>query len=85
MRLIKRKEGNPRERAFDAMKTAFLMNLTTIAAFGILAVIGVILNIAVYTEIGLLAVVGGGVVDFVATWCFNAPLVLSFVEKKKWF
>lgn len=83
VRIMKRREETAPQRAFQAMKVAVMMNLTSMAAFGVLAVIGFWLQIPTYTQIGLVAFIGGGAVDFVATWCFNAPLVLWFVERKE--
>lgn len=82
MRVFKRREGHPRERAFDAMKTGFLMNLTTLGAFGVLFLLGSWLQLDTYRTIGAIAVIGG-VVDFIATWCFNAGLILWFVERQE--
>ncbi len=81
VRVMKRKEDTAPKRAFQAMKVAMMMNLTSIAAFGVLAIVGYWLQIPTYTQIGLVAFIGGGIVDFAATWCFNAPLVLWFVER----
>jgi preprotein translocase subunit SecF len=83
VRIMKRKEDSPPQRAFQAMRIAVMMNLCTMASFGVLAVIGAWLQIPTYTQIGLVAFIGGGVVDFVATWFTNAPLVLWFVERKE--
>ncbi len=82
-RVLKRREENARERAFDAMKVGIIMNLTTIAAFGVLAALGYWLQIPVYFQLGLVAAIGGGVVDFIATWLANAPLVLWYAEKRE--
>ncbi|NYZ78303.1 hypothetical protein H0N96_02775 [Candidatus Micrarchaeota archaeon] len=82
-RVLKRREENARARAFDAMKVGAMMNLTTIAAFGVLAAIGYWLQIPVYFQLGVVAVIGGGVVDFIATWLTNAPLLLWYVERKE--
>jgi preprotein translocase subunit SecF len=83
VRIMKRREDTAPARAFQAMKVAVMMNLCTMASFGVLAVIGYWLQIPTYTQIGLVAFIGGGIVDFVATWCTNAPLVLWFVERKE--
>ncbi|MBI5226617.1 hypothetical protein HY994_05300 [Candidatus Micrarchaeota archaeon] len=80
-RVLKRKEGTPKSRAFDAMKTGFLMNLTTVAAFGVLAAVAILLQIPTYYQIGMVATIGG-IVDFVATWAGNAPLIIQYAEKK---
>ena len=82
MRVFRRREGRARDRAFDAMKTGFLMNATTTGAFGVLFLLGLWLQLDIYRTIGAIAVVGG-IVDFIATWGFNAGLVLWFVEKQE--
>ena len=82
-RVLKRREENARARAFDAMKVGIMMNLTTLAAFGVLAAIGYWLQISVYFQLGLVAAIGGGVVDFIATWLTNAPLLLWYAERKE--
>ncbi|MDP2717395.1 MAG: protein translocase subunit SecF, partial [Candidatus Micrarchaeota archaeon] len=80
-RVVKRKEGTPAGRAFDAMKTAFLMNATTVVAFGVLTGLSIVLQIPTYYQIGAVATIGG-IIDFVATWAGNAPLILHFTEGK---
>jgi len=82
VRVIKRKEGHAAERAFDAMKTGFLMSATNVTAFGILFLISLWLQIPTYYQIGIVAVIGSAV-DFVATWCGNAPLVLWYAENQE--
>jgi preprotein translocase subunit SecF len=81
IRLLKRTEGTPAQRAFDAMKVGFMMNASSIGAFGVLALIATWLRIATYWQIGAVVVIGA-VADFVATWCTNAPLVLWWIERK---
>ncbi len=81
MRVLKRKEDTPAKRAFGAFKTGALMNLTSIGAFTVLALAGLYLQIPVYFELGIVAVIGS-CVDFVATWCLNAVLILNHAEKK---
>ncbi len=81
-RVLKRRDGTPAERAFEAMKTGFMMNLTTVVAFGVLLVLAIMLQIPTYYQIGLVATIGG-LVDFIATWAGNAPLVLQFAERKQ--
>lgn len=80
IRVMQRKEGTPASRAANALVTGGMMNLTTIGAFGVLYVIGTFLSVPTYQEIGAVAVIGG-FADFIATWCFNASLVLYFTEK----
>ncbi len=82
IKVLKREEGNVYDRAFDAMKTGFMMNITTIGAFAVLLLVGLVFQISAYYEIGAVACIGG-LVDFVATWGLNAVLVLDHAEKKK--
>jgi preprotein translocase subunit SecF len=82
IRVLKREGGTPQERVYGAFITGFMLNLTTIVAFGILAVVGAYLQIATYYQIGIVAVIGG-VADFIATWCANAGIILWYAEKKE--
>jgi len=81
VRVLKRKEGSPAERAFNALKTAFMMNFTTLVAFGVLAFVATLLQISTYYQIGVVVAIGA-IADFVATWCFNAVVLLWHVERK---
>ncbi|MFH0835278.1 MAG: hypothetical protein V1881_02960 [Candidatus Micrarchaeota archaeon] len=81
-KVITRKEGAPAERAFEAMHTGFMMNLSTIAAFGVLMLLAMSLQIPTYYQIGAVAVIGA-FADFAATWCANAVMVLWYVEKRE--
>ncbi len=82
IRVIKRREGTPEERVYEAMQTGLLMNLTTIGAFGALWMVSQWLQIPVYGQIGSVALIGG-FADFIATWMFNAPLVLEHTAKQE--
>jgi preprotein translocase subunit SecF len=81
IKTVKRKEGTPRERAYDAFKTGFAMTSTVIVAFVVLLALGMITHIPTYYQIGAVAVAGlfG---DLIATWMLNAVLVLWFLEGK---
>ncbi|VVB73959.1 Protein-export membrane protein SecF [uncultured archaeon] len=81
IKTVKRKEGTPRERAYDAFKTGFAMTSTVIVAFIVLLALGMITHIPTYYQIGAVAVAGlfG---DLIATWMLNAVLVLWFLENK---
>jgi len=82
IKVLKREEGSVYERAFDAMKTGFMMNITTIGAFAVLFAFGLVFQIPAYYEIGAVACIGG-LADFVATWGLNAVMVLNHAEKIK--
>ena len=82
MRVLKRKEGTANERAFGAFKTGALMNLTSIGAFSVLTLTGLYLQIPVYYQLGIVAVIGS-IIDFAATWGANAVFVLKYAESQE--
>ena len=80
MRILKRR-GDPRENAFDAMKTGMTMSLTAIIAFSALFILASLTHISTYYEISSVAL-AGLVGDLFATWGINAVMVLYYKEKK---
>ncbi|MBD3389934.1 hypothetical protein GF415_03175 [Candidatus Micrarchaeota archaeon] len=80
MRILKRR-GDPRENAFDAMKTGMTMSLTAIIAFSALFILAALTHISTYYEISSVAL-AGLVGDLFATWGINAVMVLYYKEKK---
>lgn len=81
MRVLKQGKGTPAQRCHDAFTTGILMNLSTVAAFGVLAIVGLYLAIPVYYQLGVVAVIGA-IADFFATWGINAMLILEYAKKK---
>ncbi|MFH1056942.1 MAG: hypothetical protein V1717_04070 [Candidatus Micrarchaeota archaeon] len=81
-RVIKRKEGTPAQRAFGAMKTGLTMNASVLISFGILLLLSLLLQIPFYYQVGAVAVIGA-LVDSIATWMGNAPLILWSIERKE--
>jgi preprotein translocase subunit SecF len=79
MRIIKR-TGDPRENAFDSMKTGMTMSVTAILAFSVLFILSTITHIATYYEISAVAL-SGLVGDLFATWGINAVMVLWYKER----
>ncbi|MBU0526908.1 hypothetical protein KKE92_00350 [Candidatus Micrarchaeota archaeon] len=79
-RILKRK-GDPRENAFDAMKTGLTMSVTGIIAFTSLFILSVWTHIPTYFEISGVAL-AGLVGDMFATWGINAVLVLHYATKR---
>lgn len=77
-RLVKRR-GDPRENAFDAMKTGMTMSFSAMVAFLVLFAVSMITHIAVYYEISGVAL-AGLVGDVFATWGLNAVIVLYYKE-----
>jgi preprotein translocase subunit SecF len=82
IRALKRTEGEAKERVYDAMQTAFVMNSCAIAAFAVLVVVATLLKIETYYQIGMVALIGG-LIDFIATWAGNAVMVLWYAEIRK--
>jgi len=79
MRVIKRKEGNPRDRAYDAMKTGMTMSMALMLAFVCLFTLASITHINTYYEISSVAI-AGLLGDLVATWLLNGIIVLWYLE-----
>lgn len=79
-RILKRK-GDPRDNAFDAMKTGLTMSITGMVAFTSLFILSVMTHIPTYYEISAVAL-SGLVGDMFATWGINAVLVLHYALKR---
>lgn len=80
MRLVKRREGTARERAYDTMKTGLMMSASLMLSFACLFVLASITHINTYYEISSVAL-AGLMGDLIATWMLNAPIVLAYMEK----
>ncbi len=80
MRILKRR-GDPRENAFDAMKTGMTMSFTGIIAFSALFILAMLTHIPTYYEISAVAL-AGLVGDLFATWGLNAVMVLHYKERR---
>lgn len=80
MRILKRR-GDPRDNAFDAMKTGMTMSLTAIVAFSALFILAMLTHIPTYYEISAVAL-AGLVGDMFATWGLNAVMVLHYKERR---
>lgn len=81
IRVLKRGEGTARHRAYETMKTGATLSLSAITAFSALFILSMFMHIPTYYQISAVAIFGL-IGDLVATWLFNAPLVLYFIEKK---
>ena len=80
MRILKRR-GDPRENAFDAMKTGMTMSISAIVAFSALFALALLTHIPTYYQISAVAL-AGLVGDLFATWGINAVMVLHYKEKR---
>ncbi len=76
------KQGNPREKAFDSMKTGMTMTSSGIVAFLVLFVLATFTGINTYYEISAVAL-AGLVGDLFATWGINGVLMIWYVERKE--
>ncbi|HSB47610.1 MAG TPA: hypothetical protein VLD37_06365 [Candidatus Bilamarchaeum sp.] len=79
-RMLKRK-GDPRDNAFDSMKTGMTMSLMAVVAFGSLFILSVLTHIPTYFEISAVAL-AGIVGDMFATWGINGVIILAYIERK---
>lgn len=79
-RMLKRK-GNPREKAFDSMKTGMTMSITAMIAFLALFILSTMTRIPTYYEISAVAL-AGLVGDLFATWGINAVMIIWYMEKR---
>ncbi|MEM4707248.1 MAG: hypothetical protein QXL47_01410 [Candidatus Anstonellales archaeon] len=77
MRMLKR-AGDPREKAYDAMKTGITMSITSIVAFSALFALAYFTRISTYYEISSV-VVCGLIGDIFATWGINAVILLHHI------
>ncbi|MEM3247585.1 MAG: hypothetical protein QW207_03545, partial [Candidatus Micrarchaeaceae archaeon] len=82
IRILKRKEGIPEERAYSAMKTGLTMTTTAIVAFATLFIVSIIAYVPTYFEISGV-VLFGLIADIFTTWFGNAPMVLLYKKRKE--
>lgn len=79
MRVIKRRDGTAAQRAYDSMKTGMTMSFSTMVAFIALFALALITHEQLYYEISAV-VIAGLVGDLIATWAFNAVIILSHAQ-----
>ncbi|MGI0141536.1 MAG: hypothetical protein ACREBF_02700 [Candidatus Micrarchaeales archaeon] len=80
VRILKRREGTPEERAYSAMKTGMTMTIAAIASFAVLFVISLVAYVPTYYEISGV-VLFGLIGDIITTWFGNAPLILMYKKR----
>ncbi len=81
IRILKRGESTPQERAFSTMKTGVTMTSSAIISFAILFVISYIAFIPTYYEIAGVVLVGL-IADLFTTWFGNTPIILWYKLRK---
>ncbi len=85
IRILKRSEGTPSERAISTMKTGVTMTSAAIISFTTLFIIAYIVFIPTYIEIAGV-VIFGLIADVFTTWFGNSIMILWYKERrdKKW-
>ena len=81
IRILKRNEGTPEERAFSTMKTGMTMTFAGIIAFAVLFVVSYIYFIPTYIQISSV-VLFGLTGDLFTTWLGNTPMVLWYKKNR---
>ncbi len=81
IRILKRSEGTPTERAFGTMKTGITMTSAAIISFGILLIVSYFAFIPTYFEISGV-VLCGLFADLATTWLGNLPIILWYKKRK---
>ncbi len=82
IRIIKRTEGTPSERAFSTMKTGVTMTTAAIISFAILLIVSYYTFIPTYFEIASV-VLFGLIADLFTTWFGNTTMVLWYKQRKE--
>lgn len=81
IRILKRHEGTPEERAYNSMKTGMTMTMTAIVSFAVLFIVSIIVYVPTYYEISGV-VLCGLVGDLATTWLGNANIILAYVKDR---
>ncbi|MDE1823314.1 MAG: hypothetical protein KGH50_03235, partial [Candidatus Micrarchaeota archaeon] len=81
IRILKRSEGTPEDRAYGSMMTGLTMTLTAIVSFAVLFSVSVIEYVPTYYEIAGV-VLCGLVGDIFTTWFINANLILMYAKDR---
>lgn len=81
MRMLKQK-GDPRQKAYESMKTGLTMSIMAIISFTTLFILASITHISTYYEISSVAL-AGLIGDMFATWGINAVILLWYIENRR--
>ncbi|MDE1860116.1 MAG: hypothetical protein KGH72_00165 [Candidatus Micrarchaeota archaeon] len=82
IRIIKRHEGTPEERAYSSMKTGLTMTMTAIVSFAVLFIVSLVAYVPTYYEISGV-VLFGLIGDVFTTWFGNASMILLYMKRKE--
>ncbi len=81
MRILRRGEGSPEDRAYSSMMTGITMTATAIVSFAVLFIISLVEYVPTYYEITgvvLMGLIG----DVMTTWLLNATIILLYQKKR---
>ena len=82
IRILKRSEDTPSQRAFYTFKTGATMTFSAIISFAILLIVSYFAFIPTYYEIAGV-VLAGLIADIFTTWFGNTPMVLAYKKRKE--
>jgi preprotein translocase subunit SecF len=82
IRILKRSEGTPEDRAWASFKTGTTMTITALISFSVLFSIAYFAFIPTYVEIAGVVLVGL-LGDVITTWLTDVPIVLWYKKSKE--
>jgi preprotein translocase subunit SecF len=82
IRILKRHEGTPEERAYNTMKTGVTMTTTALVSFAILFIVSVVAYVPTYYEISGVVLLGL-IADILTTWFGNASMIMMYERKRE--
>ena len=82
IRILKRSEGTPEDRAYSAFKTGMTMTSAAIISFAVLFAVSLIAYVPTYYEIAGV-VLFGLIGDIFTTWFGNAVMILMHAKRKR--
>jgi preprotein translocase subunit SecF len=82
VRILKRSDGTPEQRALSSFKTGTTMTITALISFSVLFAVSYFAFIPTYLEISGVVIVGL-VGDIITTWLCDVPIVLWYKKRKE--
>ena len=82
IRILKRSEGTPEDRAYSAFRTGMTMTSAAILSFAVLFAVSLIAYVPTYYEIAGV-VLFGLIGDIFTTWFGNAVMILMHAKRKR--
>jgi len=80
-RLLKDRNKDPIDAANSSITTGLTMTVTTVATIVVMLIISYFTQLLVVYEISIILLCGL-IGDVIATWTFNAPALIKYVERK---